>query len=122
MADASETAAAGWWDDPITDPNQDSLGRKSFATNAARLIHDNHSPASSVVYGLEGPWGSGKSSVISMAVHYLTTIPEGRWKVVQTDLRHIAACRRVSFTGSADDRVCLRIGIDWWQRLGRPCV
>lgn len=83
VRDPSEAATTGWWDDPITDPKQDALGRKGFAKNVARLIHDNHSPASSVVYGLEGPWGSGKSSVIAMTVHYLTKVPEGRWKVVQ---------------------------------------
>ncbi|MBK8867398.1 MAG: hypothetical protein KBF43_13135 [Dermatophilaceae bacterium] len=35
-------------------------------------IGEGHSPASSVVYGLEGPWGSGKSSVIALLTSYLT--------------------------------------------------
>lgn len=70
----SEPRASGWWDDPIVDPSEDTLGRKSFAKNAAHLINQNHSPAFSVVYGLEGPWGSGKSSVISMTERYLVSV------------------------------------------------
>lgn len=72
----------GWRDDPIIDPADDRLGRAPFAEHAARLISENHSPDSSVVYGLEGAWGSGKSSVISMTKKYLTNIG-ACWKVVQ---------------------------------------
>ena len=72
----------GWRDDPIVDPADDKLARAPFAENAARLIRDNHSPSSSVVYGLEGAWGSGKSSVISMTEKYLTA-DGSRWRVVQ---------------------------------------
>lgn len=35
------------------------------------------------MYGLEGPWGSGKSSVIALTTAYLTENGDGRWKVVQ---------------------------------------
>lgn len=55
--------AARWRDDPIDDVCSDRLGRSKFAMNSAHLINDTHSDSSSVVYGLEGPWGSGKSSV-----------------------------------------------------------
>lgn len=78
-----EVSGTGWHDDPIGTVEQDRLGRATFSQHAARLIHENHSAESSVVYGLEGPWGSGKSSVIALTTTYLTEGGDGRWKVVQ---------------------------------------
>lgn len=72
----------GWRDDPITTANQDSLQRAQVAQHIARLIDENHSPGSSVVYGLEGPWGCGKSSVIALITTFLTKSKEHRWHVV----------------------------------------
>lgn len=77
-----EASAVGWHDDPIGTVEQDRLGRSTFSQHAARLIDENHSAESSVVYGLEGPWGSGKSSVIALTTAYLTDNADGRWKVV----------------------------------------
>ncbi|MGY1707581.1 KAP family NTPase [Geodermatophilus sp. SYSU D00697] len=80
-----EREAPGWHDDPIGSVEQDRLGRAPFAEHAARLIDENHTAESSVVYGLEGPWGSGKSSVIAMIKHFLTApgrTGDGRWRVV----------------------------------------
>lgn len=89
MADEESRATAtevqpwkGWRDDPITTVDQDTLQRAPVARRAARLIDENHSPLSSVVYGLEGPWGSGKSSVIAMITDYLTAGKGNRWRVV----------------------------------------
>jgi hypothetical protein len=62
----------GWRDDPIKTPADDRLRRAPVAQRAAQLIADNHSPESSVVYGLEGPWGSGKCSVIALITGYLS--------------------------------------------------
>lgn len=73
----------GWRDDPITTVAEDRLRRAPVAQRAARLITENHSPTSSVVYGLEGPWGSGKSSVIALLASYLTEAEEIPWEVVQ---------------------------------------
>lgn len=74
----------GWRDDPIASVDEDVLGRASFAKRAARLIDENHSPDSSVVYGIEGPWGSGKSSVIAMVTKFLEQRDDRRrWEVVQ---------------------------------------
>jgi hypothetical protein len=70
----------GWRDDPIVDPDQDRLERVPFASHAAALIAGNHSPESSVVYGLEGPWGSGKSSIIALVTHELEIGSD--WRVV----------------------------------------
>ena len=74
---------ARWRDDPIREVREDRLGRSKFAENCARLICDAHSAKSSVVYGLEGPWGSGKSSVISMIDTFLTGPKDSHWRVVQ---------------------------------------
>lgn len=74
----------GWRDDPITTIAQDRLGRALVAQRAARLIAENHSPESSVVYGLEGPWGSGKTSVIGLLTAHLTQdrTESNGWRVV----------------------------------------
>lgn len=72
----------GWRDDPITTADQDTLQRTQVAQRIARLIDENHSPESSVVYGLEGPWGCGKSSVIALITTFLTKFDENRWHVV----------------------------------------
>ena len=74
-----------WHDDPISSVEQDKLRRAPFAEHAARLIETNHSAESSVVYGLEGPWGSGKSSVTTLITKFLTGSEEAagsRWRVV----------------------------------------
>lgn len=73
-------AGPGWRDDPIQTLGEDRLGRAPFAQHAARLIHENHSAESSVVYGLEGPWGSGKSSVIALLTSHLAQ--HAQWHVV----------------------------------------
>ncbi|MBP6996155.1 MAG: KAP family NTPase [Phycicoccus sp.] len=83
----SESAAQprpwkGWRDDPIKTVEEDRLRRAPVAQRAAQLIAENHSAESSVVYGLEGPWGSGKSSVIALLTSYLTGAEGSRWKVV----------------------------------------
>ena len=72
----------GWRDDPIKTVEEDRLRRAPVAQRAAQLIAENHSAESSVVYGLEGPWGSGKSSVIALLTSYLTGAEGSRWKVV----------------------------------------
>ncbi|USQ76805.1 P-loop NTPase fold protein [Ornithinimicrobium cryptoxanthini] len=51
-----------WTDAPITARSEDELGRAGYAVHAARLIADSHSWEDSIVFGLTGPWGSGKSS------------------------------------------------------------
>ena len=72
----------GWRDDPIKTVEEDRLRRAPVAQRAAQLIAENHSAESSVVYGLEGPWGSGKSSVISLLTSYLKEAEDSRWMVV----------------------------------------
>jgi hypothetical protein len=72
-----------WRDEPVSLPEDDRLNRGPFAKHAARLIQDIHSADASVVYGLEGAWGSGKSSVISFITHFLGEPECSRWQVVQ---------------------------------------
>ncbi|TNC42303.1 KAP family NTPase [Mumia zhuanghuii] len=55
-----------WTDAPITAKSEDELGRADYAAHAARLIADSHSWKDSIVFGLTGPWGSGKSSMLAM--------------------------------------------------------
>ena len=71
----------GWHDDPIKTVADDRLRRAPVAQRAARLIAENHSSESSVVYGLEGPWGGGKSSVIALLTSYVREV-DSRWQVV----------------------------------------
>ena len=77
-----ERTRKGWRDDPINTVADDRLRRAPVAQRAAQLIAENHSPESSVVYGLEGPWGSGKSSVIALITFYLTEPADSSWQVV----------------------------------------
>lgn len=72
----------GWHDEPIDEPGQDRFGRARFSESTAALIDKNHRSDSSVVYGLEGPWGSGKSSVIALTRHALAESARGRWVTV----------------------------------------
>lgn len=80
--DPKQPSWRGWQDDPIKTVDDDRLRRAPVAQRAARLIADNHSTESSVVYGLEGPWGSGKSSVVALLTRYLTDAKDSRWEVV----------------------------------------
>lgn len=55
------------FDRPITDPSDDRLGLKDFADDLARtLIADDGRSSRGIVIGLEGAWGSGKSSVLNL--------------------------------------------------------
>ena len=55
---------------PITSKKQDKLGRVSFAEQVARAILQ-YEDKESVVLGLYGSWGSGKTSIINMVVESL---------------------------------------------------
>ncbi|MGJ9422325.1 KAP family NTPase [Aeromicrobium sp. CF3.5] len=64
-------AEAQWTDEPLGSTNQDTLDRALYAKRAAERIHVSHSFESSSVFGLSGPWGSGKTSFINMTVEEL---------------------------------------------------
>ena len=57
-------------DNPLTHPDQDELDYSPFAQIMAKSIV-NMSPSDGFVMSLNGPWGSGKSTVLNFVVHYL---------------------------------------------------
>jgi hypothetical protein len=75
-------------DAAITDANGDRLGRKEFAKHVAGRIAA-AGDGSSVVFGLAGAWGSGKSSVLNMVKEALDGAKTSDaddavvWKVIQ---------------------------------------
>lgn len=64
-------AATTWTDEALRTGEHDALGRLPYARRAAELIHTTHSFESSAVFGLSGPWGSGKTSLVNMIVEEL---------------------------------------------------
>lgn len=71
-----------WRDDAIKLDAEDLFGRGPTADRLAKLIVNSHSWDSSVIFGLTGPWGSGKSSLINLATNRITT-QQPAWRVVQ---------------------------------------
>jgi predicted KAP-like P-loop ATPase len=55
-----------WNDAPITALADDRLDRAPYARIIANLIDEGHSWDDSIVFGLTGPWGSGKTSMLGM--------------------------------------------------------
>ncbi len=66
-------------DVPISRPEDDRLDRAEFAAHVARRI-EAASGGPSVVFGLAGPWGGGKSSVLNMIQLGVESNAPG-WKV-----------------------------------------
>ncbi|WP_419233445.1 P-loop NTPase fold protein [Gordonia sp. CPCC 205515] len=60
-----------WNDAPITSCADDEFGRAGYAIHTADLIAASHTWDDSIVFGLTGPWGSGKSSVVAMICEQL---------------------------------------------------
>lgn len=61
-------ADEAWTDQAVRSGGEDTLGRLSYAQRAAELVSTTHSFNSSAVFGLSGPWGSGKTSLVNMIV------------------------------------------------------
>jgi predicted KAP-like P-loop ATPase len=57
-------------DTPISSATEDTLGRRNFAEKLGATIRD-WDRTESIVIALYGPWGSGKTSVLNMAVSYI---------------------------------------------------
>lgn len=68
-------------DRPITSPGQDMLRRGSFASRVARVIDEVRLMEDSSVLAIVGPWGSGKSSLINLAVAELGS----GWEVIRAN-------------------------------------
>lgn len=68
-------------DRPSTDPKEDLFGHAPFAMSLANSIC-RYPGSDGLVLALYGPWGSGKSTVLSYVSHYLELQPEGNRPVV----------------------------------------
>ncbi len=66
-------------DTAITKPEDDRLGRATFAKRLANALLS-WQQEDSIVIGLFGPWGSGKTSVVNMALSYLDSATSGSAK------------------------------------------
>jgi hypothetical protein len=62
-------------DAPINEPPEDRFSRAPFAQRIARTIAAQRDPASLVV-GIYGPWGDGKTSVLNLIEHELATVED----------------------------------------------
>jgi KAP family P-loop domain len=62
--------------------SDDRLGRAPFARRVTARIAD-AGDRPSIVYGLAGPWGGGKSSVLNMVEELLTEEHGSKWTVVR---------------------------------------
>lgn len=69
-------------DSEITSAEDDRLGRTVFAERVARRISAAGEGAS-VVFGLAGPWGSGKTSALNLIQEALEAAEGKDWAVVQ---------------------------------------
>lgn len=67
-----------WSDAPIKSAGEDSFGRSVYAQQIAHLIQEAHSWEDSIVFGLTGPWGSGKSSMLAMIEEQLASSESSR--------------------------------------------
>lgn len=72
-----ENNSPGWSDEPTADSAQDRLGRSPFADMVAAQMNGIAVGQPSTVFGLVGPWGSGKTSLLGMIRGQL----DGTWTV-----------------------------------------
>jgi hypothetical protein len=80
MPETLEDAASSnhlWSDEPIDSDDEDFLKRDGFVTMVADRINASGLGQPSTVFGLVGPWGSGKSSLINLIRNKLAA----DWKV-----------------------------------------
>ncbi|WP_181110062.1 MULTISPECIES: P-loop NTPase fold protein [unclassified Rathayibacter] len=59
----TETTRPMWTDEPFNVDSEDSFGRASFTDTIVKRIQSASATDSSTVFGLVGPWGSGKTSI-----------------------------------------------------------
>ena len=63
-------------DRPIYTSEQDLLGRASFSKCLGKSIYS-YNGSEGLIIGLFGKWGSGKTSVINMAINEIESLAEG---------------------------------------------
>lgn len=64
---------------PITEENQDVLGRNSLAERLAEKIYNTETEKGSYSIGIVSPWGNGKTSFISLVHNHLKKHKEIIW-------------------------------------------
>src|SRR5215469_18736972 len=70
-------------DTPITTPDDDHFGIDPFAQALAKAISAMPAPQG-VVIGINGPWGSGKTSALNLILYHLDSlIREQKIKVIR---------------------------------------
>lgn len=67
-------------DDPIANKDDDRLNRDLFAQQVAKVCKNVASESSSSVVALVGPWGSGKSSLLSLVA---SNLKADKWSVAE---------------------------------------
>ena len=70
-----------WIDRAISSQAEDEFGRQPYAVHAAQRIRAGHTWDDSVVYGLTGAWGSGKSSMVAMIVEEIRK--DRQWRIAR---------------------------------------
>lgn len=63
-------------DEEIKNQDQDILSSGDQATSFAQIVLESGSAHSGLVFGIDGPWGVGKTSFINLAEHYWKTNAE----------------------------------------------
>lgn len=62
-------------DQPLTNPEDDRLGYAPFAKHLARALCE-MVPSEGLVISINGPWGTGKTTVLNFIEYYLKQVPE----------------------------------------------
>ena len=74
-------------DAPITNHSDDRFGRWPFAERIANVIATRSDPTS-IVVGIYGPWGDGKTSVLTIMVEALASQRRHRYSVQSMEFRN----------------------------------
>lgn len=100
-------------DRPIASKGEDLLGRTSFAQSLARAI-EGWQGRDSLVIGLYGPWGSGKTSLKNLVVEEL----DGRISIIEFDPWQWSAQGEIgeAFFEQLAWGIAHRPGVSWWGR------
>lgn len=67
---------ANFDDKPIRLPSEDHFGFDPFAKAIAETISGFENPEGSVI-SINGPWGTGKSSIVNLVKHHLSATADG---------------------------------------------
>jgi hypothetical protein len=122
------TSAENWSDDPISNTGQDQFKRAEFSSLVSKTIDGTQPGAASTVFGLVGPWGSGKSSVAAMIGEYLpdswtvqSFTPWAASGVAGLQLEFVAALDS-ALGGAGAEELAARTALKRYVDLARPLL